>query len=244
MANTNKQQVSSSSPIARISTPKPVLERALAVLSNDVQNILVVIGQSKLTLPESLHEEYDRIYAIYQERYNELEQIAKGLAPIPPDLHVEPLHASYKPNMDEIYPYAHVFGYVYFQRQIKQVIAGSLEMLALPQGKTTDELGVLSFRIQYCTYQEVMQLKEKYPQYIIDVAIPEKLPRSKKGANAVKERGARINPNNKVKRTIVAPRADTPVYSNQETVRKASEEEMAMLAIAKQAHEENGLKDL
>ena len=117
-------------------------------------------------------------------------------------------------------------------------------MLALPQGKTTDELGVLSFRVQYCTYQEIMLLKERYPQYIIDVAIPEKLPRSKKSASAVKERSARINPNNKVKRSIVAPKHDAPVYSNQETVRKASEAELALLAQAKQEHEENGLKDL
>lgn len=213
----------------------PRVDRALDVLRLDTANIVKVIGMSELAVPESQRDSYREIWSIYQKQLLELEEIAKGIRPLPDDSDIEPLNVPFTPPVD-YKTNGHVYAWVYNLRKVKSILKYALEMPAVPHGGKTDVLGILSFRVQHVTPREMELLKQRHGDIILDYSLEERKETTARQASAVK---TRVLPVHKVKSAIIAG-----TYSNSETVRKATPEELAMLEAAKAQYEENGLGDL
>lgn len=213
----------------------PRVSRALNVLRLDTNNIVKVIGMSELAVPEPQRDLYREIWTIYQQQLKELEEIAKGLRPLPDDSDIKPLNVPFTPPVDYL-TNGHVYAWVYNLRKVKAILKYALEMPADPHGGKTDVLGVLSFRVQDVTPREMELLKQRHGDIILDYSLEERKETTARQAVATK---TRVLPVHKVKSAIIAG-----TYSNSETVRKATPEELALLEVAKAQREENGLRDL
>lgn len=223
----------------------PVVERWVKVLRDDAGNIINAIGQSKLLLPpetevignNNAHDEYDRIYEIYVQKMQYLDDVVKGVIDFEKEEYNFPrLEVSFDARHDYTST-GYVYAYVYNQRLIKQLIAQALDVPALSHGKFTNILGVLRFRIEGVTQQELNKLYLTYKQYIVGIDFQEKKEgeRGSKSSN-VNPRSAKINTQKKA--VIVRP----DVSDN--TPKKATAEQMAILARAKSEHENNGFNAL
>lgn len=219
----------------------PWQERNIAVISKDIENINLTLNaylkeQNLLPTSPTIADEYSRIYGIYLEKRNWIEQVGKGILAYPDEIQAQPLNTRFIPGVDQIEPYAYVYAYNYNLREIKEILRQSLRMNSVPHGMVTDVIGVLQFRIQYVTVQELEALKTAQPEFILDTYYPE---RETKQTRQAKLTGVRTQPLRKVKGAIAAG-----TYSNSETVRKATPEEMALLAAAQEKRDNEGLKDL
>jgi hypothetical protein len=230
--------------VTSVTTGKGLLpwqERNIPVIAKDIENINLTLNtflQQQMLLPTSpeIAEEYNRIYGIYLEKRTWIEQVGKGLIAYPDEITVPPLNVRFIPGVDQIEPYAYVYAYSYFLREVKETLRQALRMNSVPHGMVTDVIGVLQFRIQNTTVQELEALKTAYPELILNTWYPE---RETKQARQSKLSVSRVQPLRKVKGAIAAG-----TYSNSETVRKATPQELELLAASKAQHEENGLKDL
>lgn len=213
----------------------PRVFRALNVMRLDTANIVKVIGMSELAVPSEQRALYQEIWKIYQQQLNELEEIGKGLRPLPENDAISALNVPYNPPVDYI-TNGHVYSWVYNLRKVKAILKYALEMPAVPHGTKTDVLGMLAFRVQDVTPREMALLKERHGDIILDYSLEERKETVSKAASAAK---MRVMPVHKVKSDIIAG-----TYSSLPTVRQATPEEMALLAASKAQHEENGLGDL
>jgi len=253
MANTNNTKVNAVTVKEVKSVARgimlPEVDRWVKVLRDDTGNILNSIGQSKLLIPSgaqtlsgdtdkvSLEKEYDRIFEIYVQKMNELDSVVKGETTFKQEVYnFERLNVSFNPLHDYTST-GYAYGYVYNQRIIKQLIAQTLNVPALSHGKFTEILGVLRFRIEGVTRQEINALYLAYPDLIVGIEFNEKKEGTRSGSNnTVNPRSAKIV--TKRQSVIVRPSItdDSP--------KKANKEQLEILARAKKEHVENGLTAL
>lgn len=227
-------------------TVTPVVARKLNVLYLDNENIFLKIQQfyqsvkSEIELTKEEKEQRDHVLAVYNERRVLIENIGKGLAPLPANKEYVPLDFVEQGNTPT--GTAFFYAYSYHLRNMKDMLRNALQLEASPHGGLTTEIGVLQFSVQNVSIKEANAIAALYSDMVLSFAPPViREGQAKKGAKVGNQR---VKPVSQVratsKPTVVIKDSERPVTGNKDavTTRKANAKELEMLAQVQEMNKE------